>query len=36
MQSYLAAAIQQPVITFDYSDNELEEKFLQRFNVKQT
>ena len=36
MQSYLAGTIQQPVITLDSSDNDLKEKFLQQFNVRQT
>jgi predicted dehydrogenase len=35
MQSYLAATTQQPVITFDSFDNELKERFFQRFNVRQ-
>jgi predicted dehydrogenase len=34
VQSYLAASTQQPVITFDSSDNDLREKFLQRFKVR--
>jgi len=36
IQSYLAGTIQQPVITLDSSDNDLKEKFLQQFNVRQT
>jgi predicted dehydrogenase len=35
MQSYSAATIQQPVITFDSSDNDLRERFLQRFKVRE-
>jgi len=36
MQSYSAATIQQPVITFDSSDNDLKERLLQRFKVRET
>jgi predicted dehydrogenase len=35
MQSYSAATIQQPVITFDSSDNDLKERLLQRFKVRE-
>jgi predicted dehydrogenase len=34
-QSYLAATIQQPIVTFDPSDNDLKEKLLQRFKVRE-
>jgi predicted dehydrogenase len=36
VQSYSAATIQQPVITFDSSDNDLKERLLQRFKVRET
>jgi predicted dehydrogenase len=36
MQSYLAAAIQKPVITLDSSDNDLKERLLKVFEVRET
>jgi predicted dehydrogenase len=36
MQSYSAATIQQPVITFDSSDNDLKERLLKVFKIRET
>jgi predicted dehydrogenase len=36
MQSYLTATTQQPVITFDSSDDDLKERLLQRFKIRET